>query len=52
MVTSVSPAASKIALFRSLFVGRVDGFPRRWENARSGKSGYAPSYRALGYSIA
>ena len=43
MVTSASPAADKIALFRSLFVGRADVFPRRWENARSGKSGYAPA---------
>ena len=52
MVTGASPAADKIALFRSLFAGRADVFPRRWENARSGKSGYAPGYRALGYSIA
>ena len=43
MVTSASPAADKIALFRSLFAGRADVFPRRWENARSGKSGYAPA---------
>ena len=39
MLTSASPAADKIALFRSLFAGRADVFPRRWENARSGKSG-------------
>ncbi|HEY7895812.1 MAG TPA: hypothetical protein VIC24_13015 [Gemmatimonadaceae bacterium] len=43
MLTSASPAADKIALFRSLFAGRADVFPRRWENARSGKSGYAPA---------
>ena len=42
MLTSASPAADKIALFRSLFADRADVFPRRWENARSGKSGYAP----------
>jgi superfamily II DNA or RNA helicase len=32
----------KIKLFRSLFRGREDVFPRRFENARTGKSGYAP----------
>ena len=37
-----SPAA-KIALFRSLFRGREDVHARRFENARSGKSGYAPA---------
>src|SRR6516165_6225921 len=33
----------KINLFRSLFRGREDVFPRRWENSKSGKSGYAPA---------
>src|SRR5881227_1927953 len=33
----------KIALFRSLFRGRDDVFPRRWENSKTGKSGYAPA---------
>ncbi|MGH7647517.1 MAG: TOTE conflict system archaeo-eukaryotic primase domain-containing protein [Gemmatimonadaceae bacterium] len=42
-VTAASPASEKIALFRSLFAGRADVFPRRWENARTGKSGYAPA---------
>ncbi|MBS0641699.1 MAG: restriction endonuclease subunit R, partial [Proteobacteria bacterium] len=42
-VTSESSAASKIALFRSLFRGREDIFPRRWENSKTGKSGYAPA---------
>ena len=37
-----SPAADKIALFRSLFRGRDDVYPTRWENARTGKAGYAP----------
>jgi superfamily II DNA or RNA helicase len=44
--TSVSTALSnsdKIALFRSLFRSREDVFPRRWENVRTGKSGYAPA---------
>jgi hypothetical protein len=35
----------KIALFRSLFRGRDDVFPRRWENPRTGKSGYSPVCR-------
>ena len=42
-VTSASPPAAKIALFRSLFRGREDVFPRRWENAKTGKAGYAPA---------
>lgn len=44
-VTAASSSEVKIALFRSLFRGREDVFPRRWENARSGKSGYAPVCR-------
>jgi superfamily II DNA or RNA helicase len=35
--------AEKIALFRSLFRGRDDVFPRRWENLKTGKAGYAPA---------
>jgi superfamily II DNA or RNA helicase len=35
--------AAKIALFRSLFRGRADVFPRRWENEKKGKSGYSPA---------
>jgi len=38
----LSPEA-KVDLFRSLFRGRPDIFPRRWENARTGRSGYAPA---------
>lgn len=34
---------SKIALFRSLFRGRDDVYPRRFENRTTGKSGYAPA---------
>ena len=44
-VTNRSAAREKIALFRSLFRGREDVFPRRWENARTGKAGYAPACR-------
>ena len=37
--------ADKITLFRSLFRGRGDVFPRRWENPKTGKTGYAPACR-------
>ncbi|MCF7975727.1 MAG: DEAD/DEAH box helicase family protein [Phycisphaerae bacterium] len=37
-----SPPTAKIALFRSLFLGRDDVYPRRFENRRTGKSGYQP----------
>ncbi len=37
-----SPEA-KIALFRSLFRGRDDVYPRRFESRTTGKSGYAPA---------
>ena len=33
----------KIALFREMFRGRTDVFPIRWDNVKSGKSGYAPA---------
>ncbi|MGE0005269.1 MAG: DEAD/DEAH box helicase family protein [Parvibaculaceae bacterium] len=42
-VTNASPPAAKIALIRSLFRGREDVFPRRWESAKTGKAGYAPA---------
>ncbi len=35
--------AAKVDLFRSLFRGRDDVFPRRWENEKKGKSGYSPA---------
>ena len=44
-VTMTSPTAEKIALFRNLFRGREEMFPRRWENASSGKAGYSPACR-------
>lgn len=42
-VTNNSPAVEKIALFRRLFGGRTDVFPVRWNNPKSGRSGYAPA---------
>ena len=38
-----STIKQKIALFRRLFRGRSDVFPIRWENRRTGRSGYAPA---------
>jgi hypothetical protein len=37
-----SPEA-KIAIFRSLFAGREDVYAVRWENERTGKSGWSPT---------
>ncbi len=37
--------AAKLTLFADLFRGREDVFPRRWENLKTGKSGYAPACR-------
>ena len=44
-VTNHSSQDAKIALFRSLFRGRPDIFPRRFESIKTGKSGYAPVCR-------
>jgi superfamily II DNA or RNA helicase len=38
-----SSPADKITLFRSLFRGREDVYPRRFESRKTGKSGYAPA---------
>jgi len=37
---SISPD-QKIAIFLGLFHGREDVFPKRWDNAKTGKAGYA-----------
>ena len=42
-VNQQSPAELKIRLFRSLFRGREDVYPRRFESRKTGKSGYAPA---------
>jgi superfamily II DNA or RNA helicase len=41
-VDSRSSPEAKVALFRSLFAGRDDVYAARWENERSGKSGWSP----------
>ncbi len=38
-----SPPQAKITLFRSLFRGRQDVYPRRFESRTTGKSGYSPA---------
>jgi superfamily II DNA or RNA helicase/very-short-patch-repair endonuclease len=43
MITNESPPGAKIELFRSLFRGRPDVYPRRFESRKTGKAGYAPA---------
>ena len=43
VVNQSSTPETKICLFRSLFRGRVDVYPRRFENRKTGKAGYAPA---------
>jgi superfamily II DNA or RNA helicase len=38
-----SPVQQKLALYRALFAGREDVHALRWENARTGKSGWVPA---------
>ncbi len=35
-ITNHSPSAEKVGLFRSLFAGRPDVFPARWDNRMNG----------------
>ena len=42
-VNQLSPADAKIALFRSLFRGREDVYPRRFESRKTGRAGYSPA---------
>jgi hypothetical protein len=42
-VTNTSPSYEKVELFRRLFAGRPDVFPVRWENRKTGRSGYSPA---------
>ena len=43
MVNNDSPTTDKIIVFRSFFRGREDVYPRRFENRKTNKSGYAPA---------
>jgi superfamily II DNA or RNA helicase/very-short-patch-repair endonuclease len=42
-ITQQSPPCAKIALFRSLFRGREDVYPLRFESRRTGRAGYQPA---------
>lgn len=42
-VSQHSSSEDKITLFRSLFRGRDDVYPRRFESRKTGKSGYSPA---------
>jgi len=42
-VANPRTTSEKIALFRSLFRGRTDVFPKRWENTKKGTAGYSPA---------
>ncbi len=42
-VDQTSSPQEKISLFRSLFRGRDDVYPRRFESRKTGRSGYAPA---------
>jgi len=43
LVTNTSEPEAKITLFRSLFRGREDVYPVRFESQKSGRTGYAPA---------
>ena len=43
LVTQASSPEAKIQLFRSLFRGREDVYPRRFESRKTNKAGYAPA---------
>ena len=42
-VTNQSSSEDKVALFMSLFRGRQDVYPKRFESKRTGRSGYQPA---------
>ena len=42
-LSNTSPPAEKIALFRSLFRGRSEVYPLRFESAKTGRAGYSPA---------
>jgi len=44
-ITNQSSQIDKVVLFRKLFRGRVDVYPRRFESLKTGKKGYQPVCR-------
>jgi len=48
IITSTEPQSvfsptEKIKIFMNLFRGRTEVFPKRWDNTKTGKSGYSPA---------
>ncbi|PIR39744.1 MAG: restriction endonuclease subunit R [Alphaproteobacteria bacterium CG11_big_fil_rev_8_21_14_0_20_39_49] len=43
MIPNLSVTEENIQLFMELFKGRTDVFPKRWDNQKTGKSGYSPA---------
>lgn len=43
IINNSSSPHEKVKLFRSLFRGREDVYPKRWESLKKGKSGYQPA---------
>lgn len=41
-INTLSPLSEKIALFRSLFRGREDVYPKLWTSKKTGGKGYSP----------
>lgn len=41
--SELSTNTEKVRLFLNLFRARQDFFPKRWENTKTGKSGYSPA---------
>ncbi|WP_454294970.1 TOTE conflict system archaeo-eukaryotic primase domain-containing protein [Salana multivorans] len=42
-VSAMSPNADKVAFYLDLFRARTDTYATRWENARTGRSGWVPA---------
>lgn len=42
MINNFSSTSDKIKLFHSIFRGREEVYPRRFENIKTNKSGYSP----------
>src|ERR1700755_3409770 len=42
MINNQSPTSDKVKLFRSIFRGREEVYPKRFENIKTNKSGYSP----------
>lgn len=42
-IENIFSSEEKIKIFMDLFRGRRDVFPKRWDNAKTGKSGYSPA---------